>query len=214
MQFAYLRVSTQDKQDFDRQLYVLRTSGYDIPERNIFCDRATGKNTDREQYQLLKKIVRQGDVIVLPELARFSRNYNEIASEMLYFQQAEVKLIFLDMPYLNTETNDLTQQLITDITIKLFSYVAQIERENISKRIKQKLDSMKQDGIKLGRPAIILSPEQTAILEIYVLKKEGCKTSRETAEDMGLKIDTFFKIVRKYRQEHNISKAGEEVFSE
>ena len=120
MQFAYLRVSTQDKQDFDRQLYVLQTSGYDIPERNIFCDKATGKNIDREKYQLLKKIVRAGDSIIFPELARFSRNYDEIASEMLYFQQADVRLVFLDMPYLNTDTNDLTQRLITDITIKLF----------------------------------------------------------------------------------------------
>lgn len=212
MQFAYLRVSTQDKQDFDRQLYVLQTSGYDIPDRNIFCDRSTGKNTDREQYQLLKKIVRPGDSIVFTELARFSRNYKEIAVEMLYFQQTEVRLIFLDMPYLNTDTNDLTQQLITDITIKLFSYVAQIERENISKRIKQKLDSMKQEGVKLGRPAIVLNPEQTEILEVYILKKEGCKSSKETAEAMGLKIDTFFKIVRKYRLEHGISKVGEEVY--
>ena len=37
-------------------------------------------------YQILKKIVRSGDMVVVPELSRFSRNYHDISNEMLYFK--------------------------------------------------------------------------------------------------------------------------------
>ena len=200
MVFAYMRVSTTDKQDFDRQIYILNNSGYEISERNIFCDKSTGKNIDRDQYQLLKKIVREGDTIVFTELARFSRNYNEISSEMLYFQDAKVKLIFLDMPFLNTDSDDLTQQLINDVCIKLFAYVAQIERENTSKRIKQKLTSMKESGIELGRPKLILSDEQEIILDQYINKYPEQTTAKEAARRMGININSFYKQLRLYKQ--------------
>lgn len=201
MNFGYLRVSTADKQDFERQLYLLNDSEYDIPERNLFSDKLSGKDTEnREQYQLLRKIVRGGDTIVFTELARFSRNYEQIASEMAYFKSLNVKLVFLDMPFLNSDSDDLTQQLISDICIKLFAYVAQTERENTSKRIKQKLDSMKKAGIKLGRPAIILNQEQISVMEQYLTHVPEPLSGKTAASLSGLNINSFYKQLRLYKQ--------------
>lgn len=201
MNFGYLRVSTQEHQDFERQLHILNESGYEIEERNLFYDKVSGKSTEnREQYQIIRKIVRNGDTVVFTELSRFSRNYNQIAEEMLYFKNLNVRLVFLDMPFLNSDSDDLTQQLISDICIKLFAYVAQTERENTSKRIKQKLDSMKAAGIKLGRPAIHLNEEQIVIMEQYISRVPEPLAGKVAAQLSGLNINSFYKQLRLYKQ--------------
>lgn len=201
MIFGYLRISTTDKQDFERQLYLLNNSEYKISERNLFFDRVSGKSLEnREQYQLLRKIVRAGDTIVFTELARFSRNYDQISTEMTYFQSVGVNLVFLDMPFLSNAENDLTQKLISDICVKLFSFVAQTERENISKRIKQKLSSMKSDGTKLGRPCIELNTEQVAVFEQYITHVPEQITAKQASQMAQLNINSFYKQLRLYRQ--------------
>ena len=205
MTFGYMRVSTVDKQDFDRQLYILNNSGYDIPERNLYHDNISGKDTkNREQYLILKKITRAGDIIVFPELSRFSRNYSQIAQEMYYFQNLGVKLVFLDMPFLNFDSDDLTQKLISDICIKLFSYVAEQERINTSKRIKQKLDALKESGVKLGRPAIKLNAEQISIIEQYIKQYPEEMKAKEAANKMGLNINSFYKQLKIYKSHKTI----------
>lgn len=204
MIFGYLRVSTADKQDFDRQLYLLNNSKYIIEERNLFYDKVSGKNIDnREQYQILKKIVRVGDTIVFTELSRLSRNYNQISEEMSYFKSIDVNLIFLDMPFLNSNGDCLTQQLINDICINLFSYVSQIERENTSKRIKQKLDSLKNSGVKLGRPTLSLSEEQKLIMDNYINKIDGI-TGKVAADSMGITLGSFYKQLKVYKDNNTI----------
>lgn len=202
MTFGYIRVST-DGQNFDRQYYSLKNSGYEIEERNIFCDKKTGKDFDREQYTILRKIVRSGDTVIFPELSRFSRKYKEISSEMEYYKNMGVKLVFLDMPFLNVDTDDLTQQLITDICIKLFSYVSEQERINTSKRIKEKLDSMKESGVKLGRPEIKLNYEQLGIMQQYIDQYPERMPAKIAAEKMGLNINSFYKQLRLYKKSIN-----------
>jgi len=201
MVFAYMRVSTTDKQDFDRQIYILNNCGYEISERNIYYDKLSGKEAkDREQYQILKKITRKDDIIIFPELSRFSRNYDQIAQEMAYFKNEGIKLIFLDMPFLSNCGDDLAQKLISDICIKLFSYVAEQERINTAKRIKQKLTSMKEAGVELGRPKLVLNEEQLKIMEQYINKYPEYITAKEASEKMGININSFYKQLRLYKQ--------------
>ena len=201
MIFAYMRVSTTDKQDFDRQIYILNNCGYEIPERNIYYDKLSGKEAkNREQYQILKKITRKDDIIIFPELSRFSRNYDQIAQEMAYFKNEGIKLIFLDMPFLSNCGDDLTQKLISDICIKLFSYVAEQERINTAKRIKQKLTAMKESGVELGRPKLVLNKEQLQIMKQYIDKYPEQLTAQEAAKRMGININSFYKQLRIYKQ--------------
>ena len=48
--YFYGRVSTKD-QNLARQLAAARAYT-DIPEENIYCDKESGKNFEREQYQV------------------------------------------------------------------------------------------------------------------------------------------------------------------
>ena len=52
--YGYVRVSSTDQNE-DRQMVALRE--VDVPEKNIFMDKQSGKDFDRPQYQkLLKKL--------------------------------------------------------------------------------------------------------------------------------------------------------------
>ena len=60
--YAYIRVSTKE-QNIDRQLMAIE--GYEIPKKNIYCDRQSGKDFDRPKYQKLIKKLKAGDLLIL-----------------------------------------------------------------------------------------------------------------------------------------------------
>jgi DNA invertase Pin-like site-specific DNA recombinase len=60
--FGYIRVSSKDQNE-GRQLQAMKEKGLD--ERDIFMDKQSRENFDREQYQLLKRMIRKGDVLYI-----------------------------------------------------------------------------------------------------------------------------------------------------
>ena len=56
LQYAYCRISTTD-QNIERQIIAIKGYAPDIPDNNIFIDKKTGKDFDREQYQEMKVIL-------------------------------------------------------------------------------------------------------------------------------------------------------------
>ena len=78
MKYGYARVSTREQKE-DRQLTALRECG--IEEYNIFVDKQSGKNFERQEYQVLLKIIQEGDVIVIKSLDRLGRNYREMIKQ-------------------------------------------------------------------------------------------------------------------------------------
>ncbi|WP_171253174.1 recombinase family protein, partial [Acinetobacter baumannii] len=69
--FGYIRVSSKEQNEA-RQVEAMKEAG--VHERDIFMDKQSGKNFQREQYQLLKRILRAGDVLYIHSLDRFGRN--------------------------------------------------------------------------------------------------------------------------------------------
>ena len=61
-----------------------------IDERDIFIDKKSGKNFEREQYKAMVSRLREGDLVVILSLDRLGRNYTEIQKEWKYITQ-EVK---------------------------------------------------------------------------------------------------------------------------
>ena len=75
----YARVSTTD-QHLDRQIEALRK--YGVAERDIITDKFSGKDFNRTGYLTLKEhILRPGDTLVIKELDRLGRNYEQIKEE-------------------------------------------------------------------------------------------------------------------------------------
>ena len=75
---SYVRVSARDQNE-GRQLDKMRSLG--IEERFIFVDEQSGKDFEREQYQALKRIIREGDIIYIDALDRLGRDYDGVIRE-------------------------------------------------------------------------------------------------------------------------------------
>lgn len=73
--YGYARVSSTDQNE-ERQLLALRARN--VPERNIFVDKQSGKDFLRPQYRrLARRLLREGDL----SIDRLGRNYEEIQQQ-------------------------------------------------------------------------------------------------------------------------------------
>ena len=193
--FGYCRVSSQNQNE-DRQYEAMLAQG--INDRDIFVDKCSGKDFERPQYQALKLQLREGDILVIKSIDRLGRNYKQICSEWREITKdikADIKVI--DLPLLDTaRTDGLIGEVISDIVLQLLSYVAEQERTFIKQRQTEGIKIAKEKGKKFGRPSI----QRPANWEdIYSVWKKGKITAREAMKRTGLKVNSFYKLVKDYR---------------
>lgn len=216
MVFGYVRVSTKDQCE-DRQIEAIKEyckiNNLELEERNIVIDKQSGKDFDREGYQLLKNyLLRPGDTLIIKELDRLGRNMEQIKQEWHELISREVNIIVIDTPILNTtDRTDLEKKLISNIVFELLSYMAQKERERIKQRQREGIESAKKAGKHLGRPRIdfeTLSKQQKEFIKQYYHRwKNGEITAVGFMQKIGLKRNTFYKIMKQYEK---ISEGGSE----
>ena len=130
--YGYARVSTREQNE-DRQLEALIRFG--VPEQHIIVDKASGRDTEREGYQYLKRqILRKGDTLVIKELDRLSRNKADIKQELEEFKAAVVSVKILDIPTTLTDFSpdqDWVMDMINAILIEVLGSIAENERRKI-----------------------------------------------------------------------------------
>ena len=194
--YGYCRVSDKDQNEA-RQIQELLS--YGIDERNIKIDKASGKDFNRPAYQsLIEHELRRGDLFVILSIDRLGRNYTEIQEQWKHITQvikADIKV--LDMPLLDTtkQSKDIDSTFIADLVLQILSYVAQKERENIKKRQAQGIAVAKAQGKHLGRPK---AEYPNNWLDVYSKWKSGSITAVIAMDEMGLKKNTFYKLVKQY----------------
>ena len=130
MVFGYIRVSTKEQNE-DRQLIALNE--YDVPEKNIYMDKQSGKDFDRKQYKRMLRAVKENDLIIIKSIDRLGRNYAEILEQWRTITKIKKADIFvIDMPILDTRRGkDLMGTFLSDIVLQVLSFVAESERDNI-----------------------------------------------------------------------------------
>ena len=154
MIYHYCRVSSRE-QCLDRQLEALNS--YKQADE-VFCDKQSGKNFDRKEYQTLKTTVKPGDEIIIKELDRLGRNKEEIKSELQWFKANGVLVRILDIPttLLNLNGQEWVAEMVNNVLIEVMGAIAEQERIKIHSRQKEGIEAMKQRGDwdKYGRPKI------------------------------------------------------------
>lgn len=192
--FGYARVSSKDQNE-ERQLVSFKE--YGIDERDIYIDKQSGKDFNREQYSILKNVLRENDLLVIKSIDRLGRNYNMIVDEWKDItKNIKADIIVLDMPLLDTRNNkDLLGTFISDLVLQILSYVADQERRFIKQRQKEGIDNAKNNGVKFGRPKIEKPQNFDDVVNKW--KNKEIK-SKEAMELLGLKPNSFYNMVRKY----------------
>lgn len=194
MNYGYIRVSSKDQCE-DRQWLALKQ--FDIPRKNIYVDKVSGKNFDRPQYNRLVKKLRKGYVLIVLSIDRLGRNYDEIQNQWRVITKVkQVDIVVLDMPLLDTRKKgdqDLTGTFIADMVLQILAYVAQIERENIKQRQKEGIYAAKSRGVIFGRPRKDV-PQNFKEIKNQWLQNQI--TSRQAAKALGIAQSTFLRWVQ------------------
>ena len=197
MEFGYVRVSSVS-QNPERQVQKLMEMG--IESRNIFVEKASGHTFSREVYDMLiHHVMRPGDRLTVTELKRFGRNYREIYREWHHItKELELDIRVADMPILDTTLyKELVGQLITDVVLAVFAYVAEQDWDERHELQRQGIEVAKSNGKHLGRPRAAF-PENWE--ECYTAWKQGILTARKAMGLLDLKKDTFYRLVKEYEE--------------
>ncbi|WP_024860533.1 recombinase family protein [Ruminococcus flavefaciens] len=190
--YGYARVSSTGQNE-DRQLEALTKFG--VPEQNIIIDKASGKDTEREGYQYLKRqILRKGDTLVIKELDRLSRNKADIKRELEHFKDMGVRVKILDIP--TTLTDFPPQQawvldMINAILIEVLGSIAENERNKIRARQREGIEAAKKKNVRFGRPS---KPLPDNWHEVMAEVRCGNKRPVEAMRELGISRSNYYRL--------------------
>lgn len=193
--FFYARVSSKD-QSLERQIITAKELG--IEEAYTFIEKASGKDFERPEYKLMKRMFREGDILYIKSLDRLGRNKQMILDEWRdLIQSKKINIVVLDMPLLDTrkykDMNGL-ENLISELILQLLSYMAEDERKRIKERQEEGIKVALKNGVKFGRRKI--SNENFPF--VYSQWKQGEITARKAMEILDMKSNTFYRRVKEY----------------
>jgi len=191
--FGYVRTSSK-QQNVDRQVQSLIE--YGVPEKNIYIDQQTGTNFDRPAYQKLKSILREDDTCVFHELDRWGRNFDEGKQEVDWFQRNGIKLIFLDMQFLNEmfESDDLMVRTMGYMQVLIALAIAEKENEKRRKRQAEGVAIAKKQGRCLGRKREFTSKNDTILAAVRDYES-GQFTISQICKERNISRSTFYRRV-------------------
>lgn len=193
--YGYVRVSTKEQHE-DRQMLAMQEAN--VPEKNIFVDRQSGKDFERPMYKKLIGRLQEDDVIYIKSIDRLGRNYEEILEQWrILTKERKVDIVVLDMPLLDTRRGkDLMGAFLSDIVLALLSYVAENERKNIRSRQREGIEAAKLRGVQFGRPMVQMPDNFTLV---YGRWAKNEISGEQAARICNISLSTFYRRARKLK---------------
>lgn len=203
--YGYARVSTLH-QNTDRQIQALEK--YGIPKQDIFVDKQSGKDFERQGYLLLKEnVLRSGDTLVVKELDRLGRNKEAVKEELEHFKSRGIRVKILDVPttLIDCEGQDWVMDMVSNILVEVMSSIAEEERVKNHQRQEEGIAAAKAKGVKFGRPSLTLPDNYQSVMGQVA---EGRLKSSEAMEMLNLKRTSYYKLKKLYLAEGVKEHAG------
>lgn len=194
MVVAYLRVSTSKQhlsnQKEEIEAFAVRNGLHiDLWVKEI----ASGKRSKdmRRLGGVLRKMTR-GDVLIVSEVSRMSRNLTEIMSIVGGCLEKGICV------YSIKERYKFDDSINSKVLCFAFGLVAEIERNLISQRTKEALAHRKAEGVKLGRregfcPKMALL--ESNISRVSEMKLKGY-TNSKIAKEIGVSRETLRRFLK------------------
>ena len=188
MMYGYVRVSTREQNE-DRQMRALYK--IEVPRENIYMDKQSGKDFERQMYNRMVKRLQADDVIFVKSIDRLGRNYEEILEQWRFLtKEKKVDIVVLDMELLDTRRGkDLMGTFLSDVVLQILSFVAENERKNIRERQKEGIEAAKMRGVQFGRPKRDLPDNFEQICYQW---RSGEILGKEAARLLSIPLSTFY----------------------
>lgn len=177
---GYIRVSTLD-QSFERQL-----EGMELDHQ--FTDKASGKDSKRDQLNAMLKFVRKGDCIYVHSMDRLARNLDDLRKIVRELNERGVAIQFVK-EHLTFTGEDSP---MANLMLSVMGAFAEFERSLIKERQREGIALAKKRGVYKGRKRS-LNPD-----EIGILKKRAGQGEKKTqiAQDFGISRETLYQYLK------------------
>jgi len=179
---AYVRVSTVEQNEA-RQLEGLKTYNID----KWFTEKVSAKDTNRPKLKEMIEYARENDTIFVWDFSRLSRSVKDLLD---ITEQLQVKGVHLRSIKENLDTSTPTGKLM----LTMIGAINEFERANLLERQREGIAIAKAEGKFKGRKSIDYPANWE---EIYPKWKRRELTGAKAMEMLGLKRNTFYKLVNK-----------------
>lgn len=183
MNIAYVRVSTVEQNE-GRQLEGLKAYKID----KWFTEKISAKDTNRPELQAMLDFAREGDTIYVWDFSRLARSTKDLLE--LVETMAAKGINFKSIKE-NLDTSTPTGKLM----LTMIGAINEFERANLLERQREGIALAKEKGAYKGRKKIDF-PEGWK--DIYKKWKQRELTGTKAMEVLGLKRNTFYKLVKEY----------------
>jgi DNA invertase Pin-like site-specific DNA recombinase len=177
MIIGYARVSTIE-QNLDLQIDALKNFGCE----KIYEDKITGTKKDRPKLAEMMTILRSGDKIVIYKLDRISRSTKHLIELSEFFEKKGVELVSIQ-DSIDTSTP------MGRFFFRILASIAELERDIISYRTKDGLESARARGRIGGRPKV-QGKKLDIALKMYKSKQYSI---REILDATGISQATLYR---------------------
>lgn len=182
MKLFYIRCSTMEQNEA-RQETMAKEQGAE----RIFLDKASGKNTNRTEFQKMMSFVREGDIVITESISRIARNTKDLLQIVEELNKKGVEFVSLK------ETID-TRTPTGKFMLTVFGAIAELERESILQRTAEGIAEAKKRGVYKGRKPVAIDEKRFA--EMCGRWRAGEITAVSIQRAFSLSAPTFYKKVK------------------
>ena len=182
MRVGYVRCSTLEQNEA-RQLVMMEEQ----KAEKLFIDKASGKNTERQEFKAMMAFVRSGDIVIVESISRIARNTRDLLSIIEELTNKGVEFVSLKE---NIDTTTPTGRFM----LTVFGALAELERENILERQREGIAIAKAEGKYKGRKPVAVDEEQFKV--VCKRWRNGEITAVSAMKEVGLKPNTFYRRVK------------------
>ena len=75
--YGYVRVSSRDQNE-DRQIIAMKS--VNVPERNLYVDKVSGKDFDRPMYLKMVEMLEKDDILYIKSIDRLGRILTKLST--------------------------------------------------------------------------------------------------------------------------------------
>lgn len=184
MKVGYVRCSTAEQNEA-RQLKMMEEQNIE----KIFIDKASGKDTDRENYKAMMAFVRAGDSVTVESISRIARNVRDLLSIVSTLTEKGVEFISLKE---NIDTTTPQGRFM----LTVFGALSELERESLLQRQREGIEIAKGEGKYKGRKPVAIN--ETKFRAVCARWRAGEITATIAMREVNLKPNTFYRRVKDF----------------
>lgn len=186
MNKVYIRVSTE-KQEYDRQIYLLAERGYTEENSTFYTETFSGKTKKRPILTKMLNELKPGDTVVIESLSRLARSVKDLC-------EIGETITVRDCTLISLKENFDMETSLGKLLFNLMGSINQFERDVLADRTKEALAAKKKNGMVLGRPKTIPVEIMDQAVNEYMTTKQSYL---EVASHFGISNATLFYEVKK-----------------